>query len=94
MLQNCNTARPSQLLASGLHRVVGSCIGVIRRLVWTLSRRAEIGDYRRLERICLQMAEQSAMPELRTAMLIMAERYLVAANALERGGLFSITKTF
>ena len=34
------------------------------------------------------------MPELRTAMLIMAERYFVTANALEQSDLLSITKTF
>jgi hypothetical protein len=92
-----NSSRASENLKHGWYRAGQFCIGLIRQLVWSgrlLSRRAEIGDYRRLERICRQVAEQSTMPELRTAMLIMAERYFAAADALEQGDRFSITKTF
>ena len=83
-----------EYLKDGLSKAAQSCIGLIRQLVSRGRLRAEIGDYRRLERICRQAAEQSTMPELRTAMLIMAERYFVTANALERSDLLSFTKTF
>ncbi|MBR0795169.1 hypothetical protein JQ615_07205 [Bradyrhizobium jicamae] len=93
MLQNCNIERRQQP-TSGSFKAVQCRIGLIRRLGRSRSHRAEIGDYRRLERICRQLAEESTMPELRTAMLIMADRYLAAASALERGNRAAITETF
>lgn len=73
-------------MASGrLHDAFDACIGLIKSLAGRgrfASLQIEIDDYRRLERICRQLAEQSTMPQHRTAMLIMAERYGAAANAL------------
>ncbi|QPF83402.1 hypothetical protein IC762_27375 [Bradyrhizobium genosp. L] len=82
-------------LKQRLSRLLRICIGLMRRWDWTgrlLSRDSEIGDYRRLERICRQLAAQATMPEQHTAMLIMARRYRAAARALARGHRFAIAK--
>jgi len=48
----------------------------------------ELADYRRMERICLEQAERSVLPESRRTMLIMAERYRTAANKLEQDAVY------
>jgi hypothetical protein len=45
----------------------------------------ELADYRRLERVCREDAERAVLLETRHALLVMAERYRVAADAIEFG---------
>ena len=52
---------------------------------------SELDDYRRLERVCRDLAGRATMPEERSAMLAMAERYHAAIDSLQRGNRFADT---
>jgi hypothetical protein len=53
--------------------------------------REEMDDYRRLERVCREVAERAVLPETRRTLLVMAERYRTAAAAIEQSSRFANT---